>query len=102
MTPDEMIAVIKASSDGKKLQYRNKIAMTTSPWKDRGSPDIPSNLNFASYDYRIKPEKKKLYCVYDEHDRWLSANETLTLAEASVKYHESYGNKPRIVTFVEE
>lgn len=51
MTHDEMIAVIAAHKEGKKIQVQN---CTTGQWAEVESP----NWSFNIYDYRIKPEPK--------------------------------------------
>lgn len=51
MTIDEMVAVLQAAREGKDIQVRG----------NNGWSDIPVPAwNFGRYDYRIKPESRKL------------------------------------------
>jgi hypothetical protein len=53
MTHEEMIAVLQAHKDGKKIECRTK-------WEEcwKAAPTNPC-WNFDLYDYRIKPEPPK-------------------------------------------
>ena len=65
MTHDEMIAVIQAHKEGKKIQYCDYGQHIE--WKDYGP--TPS-FNFYSFHYRIKPAepKKVKLLAWLEHD----------------------------------
>lgn len=53
MTPDQIIEVVTAFKNGKKIECRNKVCGT---WVD-ATPD----WNFYHYDYRVKPEPMELW-----------------------------------------
>lgn len=52
MTHDEMIAVIAAHKEGKRIQFKHK---GTATWYECNDP----NWGFDAYDYRIKPEPRE-------------------------------------------
>lgn len=54
MTYDEMIAVLNAAKEGKKLQRREKLS---DKWEDLNSPA----LDFNKYEYRVKPNDYRPY-----------------------------------------
>lgn len=54
MTYDEMIDVIRAYKNGAKLQYR---LVGDVDWWEANTP----RFNFFNKEYRVKPEKMKLY-----------------------------------------
>lgn len=54
MTHDEMIAVIQAHKEGKKLQVLYSL---TASWEDISNP----SFNFSVCKYRVKPEPKTIY-----------------------------------------
>ena len=56
MTHDEMIEVIKAHKEGKKIQGAQSGCKT---WSDTSRP----TWNFYEYDYRVKPEELTVYIV---------------------------------------
>lgn len=56
MTHDEMIEVIKAHKEGKKIQEKLNGA---SEWRDCSS----RNFNFYAYNYRVKPEELTIYII---------------------------------------
>lgn len=53
MTHSEMIEVIKAHHEGKKIQYYNKL---NHEWSDCFNND--PCWDFSTHEYRIKPEKR--------------------------------------------
>jgi hypothetical protein len=67
MSPNEMIAVIQAHKDGKRLQYRLQDSGLGGPWKD--TPDDPM-FAFNVSDYRVKPEppKPREWWICYDHD----------------------------------
>jgi hypothetical protein len=56
MTHDEMIAVIQAHKDGKKIQVKGKGVTEWTP------SDLPV-WNFYMCDYRVKPEPMELWAI---------------------------------------
>ena len=61
MTNDEIIAVVQAHKDGKRIQCRNTNGQNK--WADM--PHSPV-WNFPAVVYRVKPEKKVMYVnVYE-------------------------------------
>jgi hypothetical protein len=60
MTHDEMIEVIQAHKDGKVIQRRVKAAID-SKFKDRHVKHV--FMDFATHDYRIKPEPKEYWLL---------------------------------------
>lgn len=64
-TIDEMIAVLQAIKSGKTVQYRGCYA-TDSNWMT--SADSSGNLNFAMWEYRVKPEPREWWLV-ERNDR---------------------------------
>lgn len=61
MTPDEMIAVIQAYKDGKKIEFCSKQNLHDT-WGEASKPCF----NFDSCDYRIAPEDKYVYLNFYE------------------------------------
>jgi hypothetical protein len=59
MTHDEMIAVIQAHKDGKKLEFRDQRFTKFKEWVQCLEP----HWNFKDCDYRIKPEPRILWVV---------------------------------------
>lgn len=53
MTPDQIIEVVTAFKNGKKIESRNKVI---GGWTD-SNPD----WNFFCFDYRVKPEPIELW-----------------------------------------
>lgn len=53
MTTDEMIEIMKASQEGKRIEIKSKLSENDA-WTDITFP----NWNWVEYDYRIKPENK--------------------------------------------
>ncbi len=56
MTHDEIIAVVTAHRDGKKIEHRNR---DSTEWLPTESPA----WNFRFYDYRIKSEPREFWIV---------------------------------------
>ena len=50
-THDEMIAVIQAHKDGKRVQWRNR-GSEQNEWRDA----TPPTFSFGELEYRVKPE----------------------------------------------
>jgi hypothetical protein len=70
MSPDEMIAVIQAYKEGKKIEYWSAVA-------DDWLPVTPfPTWNFYREKYRVKPEPKpdvvKTYAVLSSGTVWLA------------------------------
>ena len=64
-TIDEMIEVLQAVRDGKEIEYLSEPSIIScGTWK-------PSTVNldylpdFREITYRVKPQKKELWCVYN-------------------------------------
>lgn len=55
MTPKEMIEVLQAYEAGKEIEFRDEVGR----WRPCSHQEGP-RWNFALYDYRVKPEEKKL------------------------------------------
>lgn len=60
MNHDEMIEVIKADKEGKPIQVRSRW-LEPKTWHDRGKGE--GNFDFSQFDYRVKPEPRKIYWV---------------------------------------
>lgn len=65
MTHDEMIAVIQAHKDGKKIEYLNG-----SNWQHTSSP----LFDFCNFVYRVKPSPMEVYAVMDATDSTIIAS----------------------------
>lgn len=64
MTPDQIIEVVTAFKNGKKIESRNKVI---GGWTD-SNPD----WNFFCFDYRVKPEPMELWVnVYESGDHYV-------------------------------
>ena len=74
MTHDEMIAVIQHHKDGGKIEY---ITHGDKQWRELCFNPL---WNFATHDYRIKPEPRSLWVV-----RFQSGN----IASFYESYHEA-------------
>ena len=58
MSDDEIIEVVKAHKEGKKIQFRPAGSKTsTTPWVD--ADERGPNWNFEFMDYRVSPEPRK-------------------------------------------
>lgn len=67
MTHDEMIEVIKAHKEGKKLQCRPKRSgKFEPPWMDFEEGEEPV-WNFQYVEYRVKPEPLVFYARVDDN-----------------------------------
>lgn len=79
MTHDEMIAVIQAHKDGKKLEYRTKGMV--------GWDDVTNVVwSFHSTDYRVKPEPRTFWVnVYPTGEKF--AYETKEDADGAASRH---------------
>jgi hypothetical protein len=69
MNHDEMIAVIQAHKDGKKIEFKRKSAAAATGW-DIFKYSHPS-WDFSSFDYRIKKEPIELYAVMHDDNRYV-------------------------------
>jgi hypothetical protein len=58
MTHDEMIAVIQAHREGKKIQVRDRV--NGEPWDDLQSNE---SFNFVGFEYRVRPEPREWVLV---------------------------------------
>lgn len=97
MTHDEMIAVIQAHKNGKKIQLRRK---GSSDW----TPSAGPGWDFVRFDYRVKPEKKKLYAIYDHDGRFVVSRAEEDFAKKDYNSLTIHGNAAPyfMVTLVEE
>jgi hypothetical protein len=66
MTHDEMIAVIQAHKDGKLIECRGKEFISWSPAHNPA-------WDFRGYDYRIKPEPRRIWVNYYGNDDYGNA-----------------------------
>lgn len=79
MTPDQIIEVVTAFKNGKKIECRNKVCGT---WVD-ATPD----WNFYHYDYRVKPEPMELWVnVYDDGSGMGYTNKASALNRAGMYF----------------
>lgn len=63
MTPQDRLAVLQAAIDGKPLQYRPRNGQH---WREATlATDRNGALNFAAYDFRIKPQPRTFYAIED-------------------------------------
>lgn len=84
MTHDEMIAVIAAHRDGKKVQCQVK---NHADWYDYHNGDEPQ-WDFNSFDYRIKPDPLVLWGLYKPDGSFYGTYRTLESAQDDKKYHD--------------
>lgn len=89
MTHDEMIAVLKAAQEGKKIQWLN----ADGEWKTTPNP----KWNFRKYEYRVKPEtppdvtfdvkvvQETTYPAIRQPEHWENANVRFTFDGATGK-----------------
>lgn len=73
MTHDEMIAVIQAHKNGKRLQFRD--AGSGKEWETFAiANDVPS-WNFNKYEYQVKPKPRefrlRFYKSRDSRNVWV-------------------------------
>ncbi len=96
MTPDEIIKVVQAYKDGKKIQSRYKYA---GPWADNGLPE----WNFQHTEYRVKPEPRAIYkAEFKENGKPVLAWHAYEAKEACERAWIGDRNFIRAVKFVEE
>lgn len=68
-TIEEMISVMQAYADGKKIEYKLSNG-DCYPWRTTNEPD----WEWRSYDYRVKPEPpKKKIVPYESAEEFLAA-----------------------------
>lgn len=65
MTIDQMIEVMQAYKDGKRVEMRGRYAHPDSKWTDSTVP--APTWDFPNYKYRIKPEPKEFLVVVDKN-----------------------------------
>lgn len=58
-------AVMLAAADGKQIEWRHSPKLRDSTWAPIGFVEDAA-WNFHSYEYRVKPEPKKLYGVFNK------------------------------------
>lgn len=81
MTPDQIIEVVTAFKNGKKIESRNKVI---GGWTD-SNPD----WNFFCFDYRVKPEPIELWVNEFVDGRWSSHPTKKDALTASSLYNQS-------------
>lgn len=84
MTIDEMIAVLQAAKEGKKIQARR---YGTIIW---GTP--PEVWNFENYEYRVKPEPMEAFLWFDNYGHQFT---TITVSEKDFESYKRGGYTPR-------
>lgn len=100
-TIDEMVAVMIAARDGKKIQFLairdSEGHPITTEWRDWG-PN-PYCWDWIRFDYRVKPEPRRIYV--HEYKQGIATDffPTKELAESAGQKYVDY---VRTVTFVEE
>jgi hypothetical protein len=95
-----MIAVIQAHKDGKQIEVRGKVAAAT--WGNR-HPDA-TLFNFASFEYRVKPEPRRLFVIENSVGSRMYSRTTREDAEQKLTHINSRrppNNPARIVEYVE-
>jgi len=83
MTHDEMIAVIQAHKDGKKIRSRE---IGSSKWFSGGTP----NFDFHRCEFEVEPEPRSLWVVRDEQGRDKEIFWKLNNAETCVRVNTSW------------
>ncbi len=58
MTDSEIIAVVVAHQEGKKIQAR-RVYGKPHPWENLDWSDVNAHWQFAEFDYRVAPEPRK-------------------------------------------
>lgn len=91
MNYDQMIEVIQAEKDGKKIELRTRGSLNS--WSTRVAT---GSFNFVTYEYRVKKEPRVLYARILENGAIQSYGFD---REAIKEYHKYYGGE--IVKFVE-
>jgi hypothetical protein len=89
MTHDEMIAVIQAHKDGKKLEFRDQRFTEFKEWVQCLEP----HWNFKDCDYRIKPEPMVIFAEVSYI--------TGQVFRASIEPMFHHGNNTTIKKFIE-
>ena len=82
MTPDQIIEVVTAFKNGKKIEYYVKISRQ---WEEITDP----SWNFALVDYRVKPEPMELWVNEFVDGRWSSYPTKKDALTASSLYNQS-------------
>ncbi len=74
-TPDEIIALMQAFKDGKKIicRYIGSSLCIPTIWMPAQEPPL---WNFAQHRYEVKKEPLELYAVFDSEGKVLSASGT--------------------------
>lgn len=91
MTHEQIIEVVKAHKEGKKIQcncIRNK--PNNGGWTDTMHLDDGPFFNFFDLDYRVKPEPEYVWILKNENGYNLSFYDNEKNAIASTKYNPSY------------
>lgn len=97
MTPDEMIEVIQAHKEGKKIEVMCK-ASPTGEW---GVTPAPS-WNFTQYSYRVKKEPLVLYARLAEQNGKPQVQSLSMDREVIEKSYALYGGRVVKLQEVEE
>lgn len=80
MTPDQIIEVVTAFKNGKKIEFKNP---TIGTWWEARHP----RWNFYHYDYRVKPEPMELWVnVYDDGSGMGYTNKASALNRAGMYF----------------
>ena len=78
---EKMIAIITAQKNGKTIQLNN----ANNEWVDNSEPVF----NFQGIEYRIKPERKSVWCLYYDGILYKNAFSTFDRAERSADRNKS-------------
>jgi len=81
MSPDEMIAVIQAHKEGKRIECGNKKDNVWGTWTLEAH-----HMNFQAFDYRIAREPRKCWVKWDD-DKSPFVCDYHSFDEVSAKIH---------------
>ena len=100
-TIDEMIEVLQAVRDGKEIEYLYEPSIEScGTWKPSGA-DHYYLPDFREIKYRVKPQKKELWCIYVDDNRFCTFD-TKEHADGFFARNKDTGVKQTIVHMVEK
>ena len=90
MTPQEMIDVIQAHTQGKQIEFLHKTEnpLSKNCWIIAKTP----TWNFTSYNYRIKPKAPKTmhqYLLYSPSQQYVNTNGFYSSIEDAIKDYKN-------------
>ena len=81
----KLIPIMQAYADGKDVQFK-----TVNGWHDAPSPTPAFD---ARFEWRVKPEPKEVWIIYDRDGDARETHSSKDEAEANLKFRNSLSNR---------